>query len=132
VIDWARTSPIIANMYNPAYLGELIRRVAEAYRKECACDLPLMLAFLALPLVLYPDSRATLRARIRLAIAFAVAHRALMIEEGGGLRPRRRPRGASVPRLESSDTFSSCQTIGRWLARAELESNIFIMLGVGL
>lgn len=161
MIDWARTSPIVANLYNPAFLGELIRRVGEAYRKECARDLPLALSFLAIPLVIYPDSRGTLKARsyrylhswaidnpqirvhfarrcgelapyIRLALAFAVAHRAIAIAPGGGLRPLRRPRGASVPALETSDYFVACQTIGRWLARVEIESNIFIMLGVGL
>ncbi len=161
MIDWRRTSPIVANMYNPAFLGELIRRVAEAYRKECARDLPLMLAFLALPLILYPDTRGTLRPRsyrylhswavdnpqvrvhftrrcrelapyIRLALAFAITHRALAVEASGGIRPLRRPRGVAALRLESADYFSSCQTIGRWLARAELDSNSFIMLGVGL
>ena len=161
MIEWHNTPRDVAHLFNPAFFGEICRRVSESYVKEAAKPMPFPLALLAMPLVVYPDSRQTLKPRsydylhtwitanpeirlklprrclelapyVRLGIAFAMTQRSLEITETGGIRPLRRARMKQIPRIDTSDYFHGSRTLGRWFARVELDSNIFVMLGVRL
>ena len=53
---WHQRAPDIANLFNPAFCAALINRVAAGYSSTQAPGLPFSLAFVALPLLLHPDS----------------------------------------------------------------------------
>lgn len=58
--SWNNRSPIIANLFNPAYCGEIIRRTAESYYKNCNKQLPYAYSFLILPILLHKSTRQKL------------------------------------------------------------------------
>ena len=152
--------PEAANLFNPAFFGEVARRVSESYTEECESNMPIILAFLATPLVVYRDTRQTLNPRkysylhtwsianphvriglarrvdelkpyIRLGLAFAIRHRSIVIDEAGAIRVL--PRTLSkkrLPKIDSSDYFKGAKTLGRWLARTDRLADIFVMLGM--
>lgn len=161
MIDWDQQPSDVANVYNPAFIGELLRLCAETYVQEHDQGFPLILAYVALPLLLFKDSRQSLvtkryktfrawldhhpevrvtlgeRARalhpfVRLAVVFAVQHRALTLNAEGLLEPLPRPRTAAplVKRLKASEHSSPAQHLGRLLAQGGQLHNVFIALGV--
>ena len=161
MISWSDQPAIAANLFNPAFFGEMIRRLSDAYVSESGREMPFVFAFLAPPLALYPDSNRTLKARsydylhtwvtanpgiritlarrcrelaphVRLGMMFAIAHEAIEISQTGGIRPLKRPKGYHKPAIDSSQYFVRCRTLGRWLARVDQVSNVFLMLGLGL
>jgi len=52
---WNKRPIEVANLLNPAYFSVLINRVCEGYQSEVQDGLPYALAFITLPLILYPD-----------------------------------------------------------------------------
>jgi hypothetical protein len=112
VIDWESLPPDVASMFNPAFIGEIIRRTGQAYEEEAAKPMPFILAFLAVPLLIFSDTRNTLEARrhrqlhswiqmhpevrvqlalkarelapyVRQAMAFAINYKSLQLTEQG-------------------------------------------------
>lgn len=125
MIDWHREPMATRHQFNPAFIAELVRRTCGGY-VEAAGPMPFALAFLAVPLVVYPDSRSTLngasdtqlhtwitkhpgvrvslapRVRaltpyIRLGIAFGLTHRALGLTDRGELTVLRRVKAKGAP-----------------------------------
>jgi hypothetical protein len=47
-------------LLNPAFVGALIARSAQGFRKEASAGLPFVYSFLVLPLVLHPETRERL------------------------------------------------------------------------
>ena len=54
---WNQRNPIIANLLNPAFCGEVIRRTADAHNKATNTSFPFAYAFLVLPILLHKDTR---------------------------------------------------------------------------
>lgn len=52
---WNKRPTEVANLLNPAYFSVLINKVCEGYNSEAKDGLPYALAFITLPLILYPD-----------------------------------------------------------------------------
>ena len=56
-LKWEDRSVITANLLNPAFCGEVIRRTASNYSVNTEARFPFSLAFLVLPLVLHKKTR---------------------------------------------------------------------------
>lgn len=54
---WNQRNPIVANLLNPAFCGEVLRRTADAYNKSTNTNFPFAFAFLVLPILLHKDTR---------------------------------------------------------------------------
>lgn len=60
---WEERPVEVANLFNPAFCGEIIRLCTKAYVKEANQGFPYLLAFLVLPILMYDNTRATMEAR---------------------------------------------------------------------
>lgn len=89
---WPDRQPDYANLFNPAFVGLVLRAACEGYADKCPAEggLPFALSFIAVPLALHPDVRRerprTMRTRLGLWLderpglkaAFAASARALV------------------------------------------------------
>lgn len=57
---WENRNPIIANLFNPAFCGEIIRVVIQSYNKQSNKKFPFALAFIILPILLHDETRKKL------------------------------------------------------------------------
>lgn len=159
MIDWYEQPRDVANLYNPAFIGETVRRAAHAYKVQGKRGMPMHLAFILTPLVLYTDSRSTVKAashsylhswitahpelrislarRIieitpytRLGVAFSIKHASLALAGDGTLVVKPRRRVKDQPDLDTLDYFVAARTLGRWFARVDQDFNIYLMLGI--
>lgn len=119
MISWHTQPYDVANVYNPAFIGELLRMCAAGYADDSGEGMPLVLAFVALPLLLYKDSRSSLMAKryryfrtwldetpevrvalaerarelrtfVQLGVAFALQHQAIRLDGEGELHAQPR------------------------------------------
>jgi hypothetical protein len=65
--------------FNPAFCGELLVRTIDQFRKQAGGTLPLVYAFLVLPLVLHPGARKALPGRANTAFASWAGENAAML-----------------------------------------------------
>lgn len=137
MIDWKSQPYDVANIYNPAFTSELLLNCVSGYTSESGEGMPLELAFIALPLLLYKDSRHSLakkpyryfrtwldetpevrvslaeRARelqgfVKLGVAFALQHDGLRLDPAGGLRLQtRKRRSKRVVQLADGSAFDT-------------------------
>ncbi|SEI66255.1 hypothetical protein SAMN04488058_101275 [Deinococcus reticulitermitis] len=125
MINWNREPVATRHQFNPAFIAELVRHTCVGHGKAAGA-MPFALAFLAVPLVMYPDSRGTINgasdtqlhtwitkhpaARIslaprvralvpyvRLGVAFGLTQRALSLDERGQLIVVRRVKTRGAP-----------------------------------
>lgn len=158
MINWYDQSRDVANLFNPAFLAELVRNTAQAYRSEKKQDMPVHLAFISTPLILYTDSRSAIKGRsfsylhtwvaahphlrirlarrineiapyVRLSIAFALKHSSFHLTDAGRLEIKRR-RAKDAPNFSQVNYFTAARTLGKWFARVDQEFNIYLMLGI--
>ncbi|MDP2387040.1 MAG: DUF6521 family protein [Bacteroidota bacterium] len=55
--EWTERNPIVANLLNPAFCGEIIRRSAASYNANNGAKFPFAFSFLVLPILLHKDTR---------------------------------------------------------------------------
>ena len=55
--SWNERNPIVANLLNPAFCGEIIRRTAGSYNKATNSNFPFEYCFLVLPILLHKQTR---------------------------------------------------------------------------
>lgn len=55
--DWNQRNPIIANLLNPAFCGEVLRRTAKSYNQATNTSFPFEYCFIVLPIILHKDTR---------------------------------------------------------------------------
>jgi hypothetical protein len=55
--EWKQRNPIVANLLNPAFCGEIIRRTARAYNKSTNTKFPFAFTFIVLPILLHKKTR---------------------------------------------------------------------------
>ncbi|RYY46939.1 MAG: hypothetical protein EOO06_13435 [Chitinophagaceae bacterium] len=54
---WANRNPIVANLFNPAFCGEVIRVAANGFTSQSNNDFPFAFSFLILPILLHKETR---------------------------------------------------------------------------
>lgn len=144
---WNERPIELANLLNPAFCALLVRDAALGYRASAKQALPYALAYLVLPIALYPPVRAVLPGNTRTllttwlqehvalqfqvasrvprmlpfsreAILFGLQHRLLGVAEDGGLEP-----GAAVvsdlfpEETEPARCRSAAGLVGRWFGK---------------
>jgi hypothetical protein len=144
---------------NPAFCGELIRRLVKAHNSFADHQIPFPLIFLALPIVLHRRTRESISANTREqmhvwlqshqdarigfaerarelvpvtreAMAFLLQHGAIAVDNRAGLRLTRYI-SRNVPASEEiSDCYRKAEILGRWFARAGSPAAIYTMWGV--
>ncbi len=63
--SWEHRPQEVANLLNPAFCAGVLYRSMEGYAKEHGRNMPYALGFLVLPLILHPDTRATIQGTTR-------------------------------------------------------------------
>lgn len=64
-ISWAERNTIVANLFNPAFCGEIIRVTAKEYNNHTSAKFPYAFAFLVLPIVLHKATRERMPRSVR-------------------------------------------------------------------
>lgn len=54
---WEERSIISANLFNPAFCGEVLRRTIESYNQNSSSKFPYSLSFIILPIILHKNTR---------------------------------------------------------------------------
>jgi len=65
MILWQRRPVEIANLFNPAFCGEVLRRCISTYQQTASRSFPYPLAFLVLPIILHRRTRELISPRQR-------------------------------------------------------------------
>lgn len=55
--EWKDRNQIVANLLNPAFCGEILRRTAKAYNQNSSSSFPYAYCFLVLPILLHRSTR---------------------------------------------------------------------------
>lgn len=55
--EWTTRNPIVANLLNPAFCGEVIRRTAKSFNENTNTNFPFAFTFLVLPILLHEETR---------------------------------------------------------------------------
>lgn len=56
-VAWEERNPIVANLFNPAFCGEVIRVAIQAYNANSKKQFSFALSFLILPILLHKETR---------------------------------------------------------------------------
>jgi len=64
-ISWTERNTIVANLFNPAFCGEIIRATAKEFNKHTNTKFPYPFAFLVLPIVLHKATRERMPRSVR-------------------------------------------------------------------
>lgn len=56
-IPWKDRNKIVANLFNPAFCGEILRTVVKEYNKYTNTQFPFAFSFLVLPILLHKETR---------------------------------------------------------------------------
>lgn len=62
---WDERNTIVANLFNPAFCGEIIRTVAYSYNKHADIEFPFAFSFIVLPILLHKDTREKMPRSVR-------------------------------------------------------------------
>ncbi|HMI02395.1 MAG TPA: three component ABC system middle component [Pedobacter sp.] len=54
---WTDRNKIVANLFNPAFCGEILRAVIKEYNKHTSVDFPFAFSFIVLPILLHKETR---------------------------------------------------------------------------
>jgi len=68
MIRWEERPVEIANLFNPAFCGEILRRCISSYQQTNSLSLPYPLLFLVLPIILHRDTRERISPRQKLTL----------------------------------------------------------------
>ncbi len=58
--EWSNRNPIVRNLLNPAFCGEILRVTAKEYAKNTDRNFPYLYSFLVLPIILHEETRKRL------------------------------------------------------------------------
>lgn len=68
MIRWEERPVEIANLFNPAFCGEVLRRCINSYQKTSSLPFPYPLIYLVLPIVLHRNTRERISPRQKLTL----------------------------------------------------------------
>jgi len=63
--EWSERNTIVANLFNPAFCGEILRAVAREYNKHTNTKFPFAFTFLVLPILLHKETRERMPKTVR-------------------------------------------------------------------
>ena len=63
--SWIERNTIVANLFNPAFCGEIIRATVKEYNKHTNTQFPYAYTFLILPIVLHKATRDRMPRSVR-------------------------------------------------------------------
>ena len=63
--QWEERNPIVANLFNPAFCGEIIRIVINNYNKHTNRKFPFAFSYIILPILLHKETRDKMPRTIR-------------------------------------------------------------------
>lgn len=157
---WEQRPVEVANLLNPVFCGLLIRDAASGYRVQTTRAFPYALAFLVLPITLYPPARAALprttaailsgwiqehpvlqvqvadrvlrlKEYTREAILFGLQHGLLRVADDGGLQPGlAQARNPFAPNTEPAECSRAANLVGRWLGKTGEPSFVLTLWGL--
>lgn len=149
-----------ANLFNPAFCGELLRRAIAYYNATSQSRFPYPLSFLVLPIVLHRQTREAISPNNRQlhvwlqnnqnvrvgfaerakslvpitneALNFLLQTNSAVIDERANIALLRQPKtiNNAYGDEEIRDCFQKAAIVGRWFARAGNAGNIYTMWGV--
>lgn len=155
---WDERSSEVANLLNPAFCGEILRRSIVGYQKYGSSRMPFVLTFLILPMILHESTRAKIsltkrptlhiwvneNPQIRIGFAertrslndftresliFLMSHEELAIEQDGRIVAfKELARNAKSGDI--NEIFQKSETFGKMLAKSGSVSTVFSLLGV--
>lgn len=159
VTSWETRRTESAQLLNPAFCGELLRRSIRTHNAVSPRLIPFPLLFLTLPIVLHRQTRESIsattkeqmhvwlqnhqsmrigfadRARdlvpiTREAIAFLLQIGAIAVDDRAGIRLTRYVARNVPVSPEITDCYKKAEILGRWFARAGAPAAIYTMWGV--
>jgi hypothetical protein len=159
VNSWETRPTEIANLLNPAFCGELLRRSIRAHNTSIPRLIPYPLLFLVLPVVLHRETRESISATTREqmhvwlqshqntrigfanraknlvpitreAISFLLQIGAIAVDDRAGVRLTRYVARNVPVSAEITDCQKKAEILGRWFARAGAPAAIYTMWGV--
>jgi hypothetical protein len=149
-----------ANLFNPAFCGELLRRAIGAYNNSVQNKFPYPLSYLVLPIVLHRPTREAIVLQNRQlhvwlqnnqsvrvgfaertkslipisneALKFLLQIKSISVDESAGLNLLTRAKAITTAYgdEEIRDCFKKAALVGGWFARAGTASNIYTMWGI--
>ncbi len=158
--SWESRPTEVANLFNPAFCGEIIRICVKSYTRESNKPFPYLLVFLILPILLYNDVRQTMKGsysylnnwlqkNIEVRINFAQRTRSLVpitqesiafllqlgllnLNQDGDLVASkfRKHPTKSQNEFPISDFYEKSELLGKWFARVGDIRSIYIMCGI--
>lgn len=156
---WRERSAAERALLNPALIAAILREGAQGHRQHKGGSLPFALAFLAVPVVLHPESRTALPRTLRTSMpAWLGAHPGIrstvqervpavagLVREGallglasgilrlesGGLAPGQLRRSEAARHASNlQDLLGAARFVGRWVARVESPATVLALWGV--
>jgi len=158
--SWESRPTEVANLFNPAFCGEIIRICVKSYTRESNKPFPYLLVFLILPILLYNDVRQTMKGsysylnnwlqkNIEVRINFAQRTRSLIpitqesiafllqigllnLNQDGDLEASKFKKHSTKSQNEFpiSDFYEKSELLGKWFARVGDVRSIYIMWGI--
>jgi len=160
LLPWEERPVELANLLNPAFCALLLRDAVRGYQSQASQTLPYPLAYLVLPIVLYPPARDALpRSTVALlpawiqehpvlqpqiadrvqrmllytreAILFGLQYNLLQVGDDGGLESgNRQVRNPFPAQTEPADCRKAAILVGRWFGKVVDGSLILAMWGL--
>lgn len=160
MLTWEDRPVEVANLLNPAFCGEVLRRCISAYEGQAAQHFPYPLVYLVLPIILPGKTRSRISARqrrlhawlhanpdvkvgfanrarslvpvTREALSFLLLTSAVAIDDQGSLTNVLLTRKSPSVQIagDVADCYAKAEVVGRWFARAGTSATIYAMLGV--
>lgn len=157
--SWFERSPEVSHLLNPAFCARILYGTIAAYKKECQRDIPFVLLYLVLPIVLHKETRekiatAThmqvwLQRNQELLIGYAKRAKSLvpiasesiefLLQSGTAILsgdnvaincPLKPSKLKSISDDEMLVCFNKAEAVGRWFARNGTAENIYQSWGV--
>jgi hypothetical protein len=156
---WSERPGVIAAMLNPALVALLLAAAAEGHARDTGQGVPVVLSFVAAPMVLHRGTREALPAStathlatwvsrnpvlraglpqravglvepVRAGLRFGLAHNVLVIDHDRlSAVARKRSRGVRPPR-QLDEILRKANLVGRWLAKTDSPATVLALLGV--
>jgi hypothetical protein len=160
LLPWEERPIELANLLNPAFCALLMRDTAGGYQSLSSQGLPYALAYLVLPVVLYPPARTALPSSTaslltswlqehptvqfqvatrvpqmlpysREAVLFGLQTDLLRVDDEGELRPgARRVPASTAAETEVGECRKAAALIGRWFGKTADPSLVLALWGL--
>lgn len=159
MLAWEDRPIEVANLLNPAFCGEILRRCFYSYQKHTNGYFPYPLVFLVLPIVLHKRTREMIKSRTKdqfdawihkhqeVRIGFAERAKQLIPITNEGLifllnsdslevtnNAKLLVKNYSPKKIKEDSEVSNCfkksEIVGKWFAKSGNPTTIYTMLGV--